>query len=77
MSNAQPPRTFADSITVPCPACKGAGEVKMRIQYTDRRRPCAEAMRTCPICNGFKVVSAAEDAAFARKQVPTRAPTDG
>lgn len=67
MSNARPPQSFADTITVPCPACKGAGEVTMRIQYTDRRMPCSEALRTCPVCNGFKVVSAAEDAEFARK----------
>ena len=33
-----------------CPACFGTGKVRARIQFTDRRKPCIEEDRPCPVC---------------------------
>lgn len=44
--NDEPPITIRPK----CEACKDTGEVEMRIQFTDRRRPCEIQLRPCPFC---------------------------
>lgn len=40
-----------------CPHCLGKGTQPVRVQFTDRRRPCEVQDRECIICHGAKFVS--------------------
>lgn len=33
-----------------CEWCRDTGLVTMLVRYTDRRRPCAQQVRPCPMC---------------------------
>jgi hypothetical protein len=57
---------LASHLKVPCPACKGVGQLMGRVQYRDGRG-CRNEMCTCPICDGAKEISLIESVEYERK----------
>ena len=58
---------LSSEIQLECPACKGFRKIMARIQYKDRRKPCTEELRDCPICNGSGQVSSDQHRLYAQK----------